>query len=442
MQNRAARMKSLLLLPSEDNIHDYYLYEDEWMNCLEKLAVGLLKKSVVEQEKEFIALMDVFIGIGREMIGADLSSWTDEQMLDWFERHSEVYEKFSYYAFTPWAVDIVLAPRLQAELEGLNDGKANEWFEAIAKPTRFNGMTEQRLALLSLAESGKVVDLSEQIEKYAWIPVYDLRDKPWEEKDFRRMLAEIKDPELEKKELVEQFELNKKKYQAAVKEIEPARKLKQLIDIVHWHLWLRDKRVGGWRQVLCNIMPFYVELAKRAKVSLGQVVNLFNEEIVSFLSSGKLPVEFEKRSSRHALYYHDGKSELFNDPEEIKKLRKEQLSSVSDSEKEIRGLKAYPGVVQGKARVIRSGKDLSLLEIGEVLVVHHTSPDYVIAMKKAAAFVTDEGGITSHAAVVSRELKIPCVTATTDGSKVIKTGDLVEVDADKGVVRIIKKADE
>ena len=67
-----------------------------------------------------------------------------------------------------------------------------------------------------------------------------------------------------------------------------------------------------------------------------------------------------------------------------------------------------------------------------------TTPDYIPAMKKAAAFVTDEGGITCHAAIIAREMKKPCIVGTKIATQILHDGDLVEVDADKGVVRIIK----
>lgn len=78
------------------------------------------------------------------------------------------------------------------------------------------------------------------------------------------------------------------------------------------------------------------------------------------------------------------------------------------------------------------------MEKGEILVTVMTSPDFMVAAKKAAAIVTDEGGITCHAAIVSREMKIPCIIGTKIATKVLKDGDIVEVDADKGVVRKIK----
>lgn len=66
-----------------------------------------------------------------------------------------------------------------------------------------------------------------------------------------------------------------------------------------------------------------------------------------------------------------------------------------------------------------------------------TNPDLIIAMGKAAAIVTEEGGITSHAAIVSREMKKPCIIATKNATQVLQDGDMVEVDADKGVIKIL-----
>ncbi len=96
------------------------------------------------------------------------------------------------------------------------------------------------------------------------------------------------------------------------------------------------------------------------------------------------------------------------------------------------------GIARGKARVILKKKDIALLEDGEVLVTAMTTPDYLPAMKKAAAFVTDEGGITCHAAIVARELRKPCIIGTKVATQVLKNGDLVEVDATNGVVNIIQ----
>lgn len=87
--------------------------------------------------------------------------------------------------------------------------------------------------------------------------------------------------------------------------------------------------------------------------------------------------------------------------------------------------------------VVSSKRDFGKFVPHTVLVTSMTRPEFLPLMKQAAAVVTDEGGITCHAAIVSRELKIPCVIGTKVATQVLKDGDRVEVDADRGVVRKI-----
>jgi phosphoenolpyruvate synthase/pyruvate phosphate dikinase len=98
------------------------------------------------------------------------------------------------------------------------------------------------------------------------------------------------------------------------------------------------------------------------------------------------------------------------------------------------------GKVRGRVRVLKSTRQAYLMKKGEILVAPMTSPDYVPVMKRAKAVVTDVGGLMSHAAVVSRELGIPCVAGTKTATKILKSGDLVEVDANSGTVRKISHA--
>ncbi|OHA17692.1 MAG: hypothetical protein A2664_03685 [Candidatus Taylorbacteria bacterium RIFCSPHIGHO2_01_FULL_46_22b] len=104
---------------------------------------------------------------------------------------------------------------------------------------------------------------------------------------------------------------------------------------------------------------------------------------------------------------------------------------------ELRGTAASLGTVRGRVRVCTTLESLNEIKEGEILVASMTRPEYLPAMKKAAAFVTDEGGITCHAAIVAREMGKPCVIGTKVATKVLKTGDLVEVKGNHGVVRIL-----
>lgn len=104
----------------------------------------------------------------------------------------------------------------------------------------------------------------------------------------------------------------------------------------------------------------------------------------------------------------------------------------------VQGLPASPGKVSGKARVIASAENIDQFQEGEILVTEMTAPDWVPAMKKAKAIVTDSGGMTCHASIVSREMGIPCVVGTKsrgpEATKTIKDGSYITVDAVNGVI--------
>ncbi|KKQ24686.1 MAG: Phosphoenolpyruvate synthase [Microgenomates group bacterium GW2011_GWC1_37_12b] len=98
------------------------------------------------------------------------------------------------------------------------------------------------------------------------------------------------------------------------------------------------------------------------------------------------------------------------------------------------GAGASPGIGTGQVKILKSPKEISKVKQGDVLVAPMTSPDYVPAMKRANAIITDEGGQTSHAAIVSRELGIPCVVGTKEATKLLKDDAVVTVDGSKGFI--------
>lgn len=110
-----------------------------------------------------------------------------------------------------------------------------------------------------------------------------------------------------------------------------------------------------------------------------------------------------------------------------------------------KGLPASPGIGRGKVKLIKDISEINLVEEGDVLVTAMTNPDMVPAMRKCAGVVTDEGGRTCHAAIVSRELQIPCIVGAKNATKSLKTGDTVTVDAVRGIVyegEVLKEKEE
>ena len=151
--------------------------------------------------------------------------------------------------------------------------------------------------------------------------------------------------------------------------------------------------------------------------------------VVQGRSKGELviltkPTSFESVKSASAAALH--------------KLIKKQLTDKGI----LHGKPAYQGVARGLVRIVRSKAEFNKMNLGDILIAPNTRPEYVPIMKIAGAIVTDEGGITSHAAIVSRELKVPCVVGVQGVTSVLKDGNLIEVDATKGIIKIIRDKNE
>ena len=151
-------------------------------------------------------------------------------------------------------------------------------------------------------------------------------------------------------------------------------------------------------------------------------------------------VNILKARSKHAIIFSGG-VEIITLDEFLKRNPEYFFSDYRNrtlSLNEFSGFVAMRGIAKGMVRIIKRKDQVSLAKDGEIIVSSMTTPDYVPAMKKAVGFITDEGGIMCHAAIIARELKKPCIIGTKIATKVLKDGDLVEVDADKGVVKILK----
>jgi pyruvate,water dikinase len=105
-----------------------------------------------------------------------------------------------------------------------------------------------------------------------------------------------------------------------------------------------------------------------------------------------------------------------------------------DAKTLVKGISASPGIGMGKVKIVTTPEDLNKVEKGDVLVANMTNPDYVVAMEKSSAIVTDQGGSTSHAAIVGREMGIPVIVGTLNATSVLKDNQKVTVDATNGVV--------
>jgi pyruvate,water dikinase len=105
----------------------------------------------------------------------------------------------------------------------------------------------------------------------------------------------------------------------------------------------------------------------------------------------------------------------------------------------LKGIPVFPGKVKGKVLIIKKYEDALKVKKDSIIVSVKIQPDFVIAVSKAKAIITDTGGQTSHAAIIARELRIPCIIGTQNATKILKNSDLIEVNALNGTIKKLGK---
>jgi pyruvate, water dikinase len=172
-----------------------------------------------------------------------------------------------------------------------------------------------------------------------------------------------------------------------------------------------------------------------------QEIQAINDEQIVRLAQYGLQIEKHYGVAQDIEWAVDERGRLFilqARPETVHGNEKEAVAGerkeVMEKDVLIRGIGVSPGLASGKVKIILNVKDISRFQAGEILVTEMTTPDWVPAMKIAAAVVTNLGGKTCHAAIVSRELGVPCIVGTESATKSLKEGDVVTIDGLRGFV--------
>lgn len=160
-------------------------------------------------------------------------------------------------------------------------------------------------------------------------------------------------------------------------------------------------------------------------------------EFIRFMRTGQKPVSqtLKARRKGYGLYQTGQTRRVFTGRQLSRLLAK--FVKKPKSKNFVYGRVANPGRAQGTVRIVLRPDEISKVRQGDIMVSSETTPDFIAAMNRAGAIITDRGGISSHAAIVSRELGIPCIVGTEIATRIFKDGDQVEVDASRGNVRKI-----
>jgi phosphoenolpyruvate synthase/pyruvate phosphate dikinase len=275
--------------------------------------------------------------------------------------------------------------------------------------------------------------LNKHINKFYWIEnnyfAKDLDEKYFVLKLFEHLNNNFKNPKLI-------ISKNKKEKIILLKKLKDPY-LSNVIHMMEIMTHIQDYRKMGLVRFSYFLNLIFIEIAKRSNLQVEDLHNSVEPEIKEILLEKK---DYNKiLNSRKNLNFVYGTTKYFtvyNEKETKKYVDKNLFRDLSQNANDLRGVPAFHGIVKGMVRIVKNAH-YDDFNKGEVLVTNNTTPEFVPLMKKASAIITEQGGITTHAAIVARELKIPCIIGIKMATHVLKTGDLIEVDANKGLVRKI-----
>lgn len=272
-------------------------------------------------------------------------------------------------------------------------------------------------------------------EEFCWIPCLDLHFPPWTKEQFFSQM-ENDASNIEPEESTDK--------ETRVKDYPFTETEQYIINTSRRLAYLKDLKDDFRRSGCYYARPLFAEISRRINTKGYDVSYLLEEEVVDALhhkiSTGTLEKVIKERKQGFVIFFDaQHKIQCLTEQDADNFVEALQLPSATQTKNEVKGIGASKGVKQGRVTIVKTAADLTKVKKGDVFVALTTHPDYVPFMRKACAIVTDEGGITSHAAIVSRELGIPCIVGTENATKFLKDGDLVEVDATSGRVTILPK---
>ncbi len=211
--------------------------------------------------------------------------------------------------------------------------------------------------------------------------------------------------------------------------------MKNLVETATLFSKWKDVRKSGVYIGMYHYDRFLAEVARRTGYNKKQLNFLVFDEIKEvLLDNRKRDADIAKRE-KQCFFAVTTKDYFIAGGEEAKPYFTLNAPSENRSVTELKGVVACMGYARGRVRIIRKTEEMKQFQTGEILVTNQTTPEFVPVMKKAAAIITEQGGITSHAAVVARELGKPCIIGTKIATTALLNGEVVEVDANNGVVR-------
>lgn len=316
--------------------------------------------------------------------------------------------------------------------KGIRDDELNDILFDVSAPIKKNTPVLENEDLSKIKEgyqSNKNFDLDvaleKHIDKYGFLGYREPFSNGYDKKFFETKLEAQ----------------NSETKQHKITSIEFTKNEQEYVDLLKEFVYFRTYRTEKLYESLYYLEPLWEKISSEFGLENKTDIGWYTLDEVKdlFRSEAKITnVELGKRKIGHAILLHKNNSEIIF-ADQMFDYKKKHYPEQKLNTGQIFGIAACKGKITGIAKIVTSSKNQDKIQDGDILVTAMTTPDFLPSMNRAVAFITDEGGITCHAAIVAREMNKPCIIGTKNATKLLKDGDLVEVDANNGIVKIIER---
>jgi len=426
-----------------------YYYREELIELGKTLSqsiekdLGFAKQDIKNCRK----VCNELITEARRISELNLKNLSDKVLSNNLESFYMKFQNIFPFVTVPHAIERYFESKIREFVTNNSD------YDLLSSPISFlDDEQESALRVASLKISSNKKKYKEALMKhyneFCWLSSWSIDSKPLEyryfENEINNILRKFEEPDKEVKRIQSEEKNRAKAVEKVLKNINASKSLIEHVRLMQEYIALRTFRKNAICKANFYHLQLLSEIGKRLNLSSERVKVLSYQEMIDGLrglvAKKNLREQIRQREKGWAILVNNGKFIEVNGGKEIMETieRHSIISANTNIKMIVKGKTACPGNVTGPVKIITKLEDISKVEKGDVLVAKMTTPDYMIAIHNAVAIVTDEGGITCHAAIVSRECNIPCVIGTKNATQVLSDGDLVEVDANVGIVTIIE----
>lgn len=356
-----------------------------------------------------------------------------------FKEFQEIYKMNMPFIYTIYFLTDIIEKRVREMLINLSllPETYSEVLAQLAIPEKVDFVREEEDRLKVIVNQSYdnkedfLLNLRRHQKKYSWMNIYSFTGNPYQLSYYEQRAQRIKHSD--KQENTEPPELSLNNDQ------------KRLVSILKDYTYLRTMRYDIFNYSYNRLISLLNSIAQNIKLkSTDDLVFLSPSEIENSILQGCSVIdllEINQRKQGFSILLVDGDFHISSgkDNTELQNFfNKFKKKDINSDINQISGQIGFQGLFKGKVKVVLNNSDFLDLGEGDIIVSRMIPLDAIDKVRKSGAIIADLGGVLSHAAVIARELKKPCIIGTKIATQVLKDGDMVEVDADNGVVRVLK----